>query len=109
VAAVCCCGVLTFATYGAFWGQAARQQRAIVAAVRDQYPAIPAGSLLLLAGAFPYAGPAQVFESAWDFPTALTVTSCDPPIRADIVTPRLTVEPSHIGTVIYGAIRKQYP
>jgi hypothetical protein len=109
VAAVCCCGVLTFATYGAFWGQAARQQRAIVAAVRDQYPVIPAGSVLLLDGACPYAGPAQVFESAWDFASALTVTYGDPTIRADIVTPRLTVEPSHIATVIYGSIRKQYP
>ena len=109
VAAICCCGFLVCATLGAFWGEAAQRQRDILAAVERRYPSFPPGAVLLLDGACPYVGPAQVFESAWDLAGALSVEYRDPTVRADIVTPRLTVEPTHIATVIYGAIEKEYP
>ncbi len=109
VTALCCCGFLVCSTLGAFWGQAAQQQAAILAAVERQYPTFPPSAVLLLDGACPYVGPAQVFESAWDLAGALSVEYRDPTVRADIVTPRLTVEPTHVTTVIYGAIKKEYP
>ncbi|MFN8515567.1 MAG: hypothetical protein U0841_23880 [Chloroflexia bacterium] len=109
VAVLCCCGVITFSTYGAFWGQASRQQMAILAAVRAQYPAFPAGDTLILDGACAYVGPAQVFESAWDFASALTVVNGYPAVLADIVTPRLTAEPPYLLTVLYGSFRNRYP
>jgi hypothetical protein len=109
VALLCCCGFVTFATFGQFWGRAADEQRAILAAFQRHYPDVPPGATFLLDGACPYAGPAQVFESAWDFSSALAVAYNDPMIKADIVTPRLTVEPTQVTTIIYGAIGKQYP
>lgn len=109
VTLVCCCGFVTFATFGAFWGRAASEQRAILIAFQRHYPDLPPGATFLLDGACPYAGPAQVFESAWDFSGALSVVYGDPTIKADIVTPRLTLESAQVTTLIYGAIGKQYP
>lgn len=109
VALLCCCGFVVCATIGSFWGEASAQQRAILDATRRDYATLPPGATLLLDGACPYAGPAPVFESAWDYAGALSVVYGDPGARADIVTPRLTLEPAHVSTVIYGALEKRYP
>jgi hypothetical protein len=109
VALLCSCGFVTLATFGAFWDRAADEQRAILVAFQRHYPELPPGSTFLLDGTCAYAGPALVFESAWDFSGALSVVYGDPTIKADIVTPRLTVEPTHVSTVIYSVLGKQYP
>ena len=109
VTLVCCCGFVICATLGEFWGDAAGEQYAILGAVRRDYAALPPGATLLLDGACPYVGPAQVFESAWDFAGALSVVYDDTAAKADIVTPRLTLEADHVATIIYGAIGKRYP
>ena len=68
VALLCCCGFVTFATFGEYWGQAADEQRAILVAFQRHYPDIPPGTTFLLDGACTYAGPALVFNRPGIFP-----------------------------------------
>lgn len=83
------------------WIDAYRAERDILAGIRERFPTLPAHSTMILDGVCPYIGPAIVFESNWDLAGALQVMYRDPTLRADVVTPRLSVGAAGITTSIY--------
>ena len=92
-----------------FWADAYRAERAVLAEIRRLIPAHPGPISLLLDGVCPYVGPAIVFESNWDLAGALAVVYGPPMMRADVVTPYLTVGDTAVTTSIYhGDITAHY-
>lgn len=94
VALLCTTGFLINNALASFWSAASRQQQEILADIRKQFPALPAGSTLILDGACPYIGPASVFESGWELVGALMMIYRDSALRAEIVTPNLKATPN---------------
>jgi hypothetical protein len=84
------------------WVRAYRREGEVLAAVERRFPRLAPGTSLLLDGVCPYIGPAIVFESPWDLRGALWVRYRDPSLRADVVTPNLTVGDDGIHTLLYG-------
>jgi cellulose synthase/poly-beta-1,6-N-acetylglucosamine synthase-like glycosyltransferase len=108
IAVVCASGFIIINTLASFWAQAYQQQQKILASIQTQFPIMPKNSTLILDGVCPYVGPAVVFESEWDLKGALQTIYHDPTLRADIVTPRLSVAKQGINTEIY-TFPSQYP
>jgi hypothetical protein len=108
VAGLCLAGVVVGNGLASYWADSARSQRRILNEVEASLPEVASGSAVLLAGVCPYAGPAPVYESPFDFAGALQILHRDPSIRADVVTERLAVEPRAITTTIYG-VEFRYP
>src|SRR5262245_32680684 len=92
VAAAAGTSVLIIGTIGAFWDEAYRREERILADIRLALPDLPREATLILDGVCPYSGPAVVFDSSWDLAGALRIVYRDFTIRADVVTPNLTVE-----------------
>lgn len=109
VALLCVAGFLVIQTIAPFWVEAYRQERAIVADIRQHFPALPSRSVLILDGVCPYVGPAIVFESSWDLSGALTIFYADKTLVADVVTPNMTVGENGLRTVIYESAERDYP
>jgi hypothetical protein len=95
-------------TIAAFWIEAYRREQAVLIGIHEHFPVLEPETTLLLDGICPYAGPATVFESSWDLWGALLLLYRDDSLRADVVTPRLTIEENHIVTTIYD-VREVYP
>jgi len=108
IAAICAGSFIIINTLASFWAQASQQQQHILASIQTQFPSMPKNSTLILDGVCPYIGPAVVFESEWDLKGALQTIYRDPTLRADIVTPRLSVTKQGINTEIY-TFPSQYP
>jgi hypothetical protein len=83
------------------WAEAYGKEQAILAGIERRFPTLPRHSTLLLDGMCPYVGPAVVFEANWDLAGALQTLYRDLTVKADIVTPRLTVTDDAIVTTIY--------
>lgn len=110
IASLCAGGTLTIGTLAAFWAAAYDEERAILSEIRQQFPTLPPETTLLLDGVCPYVGPAIVFESNWDLAGALRLLYRDWSLRADVVTPHLTVTEQGIATSLYhGSIQASYP
>jgi hypothetical protein len=107
--ALCAAGVLINTMLAGFWVSAHREEQRVLTAIREAFPAMPAGTTLLLDGVCPYAGPAIVFESSWDLAGALGVLYGDPAIVADVVSPRLVVTGTHVITQSYSDAVTSYP
>jgi hypothetical protein len=85
-----------------FWVVAYQQEQQLLARVRQSLPTVASHTTVLLDGFCPYVGPAIVFEAPWDLRGALWAMYRDSTLRADVVSPRLRVEPDSIVTRIYG-------
>lgn len=83
------------------WADAYATERAVLTGIQRRFPTLPRHSTLLLDGVCPYVGPAVVFEANWDLAGALQTLYRDLTLKADIVTPRLTVTDDAIVTTIY--------
>jgi hypothetical protein len=84
-----------------YWIEAYAAEQRVLASMHRRLPALSPNSTLLLDGVCPYAGPAVVFEANWDLAGALRTFYQDPTLKADVVTPRLTVTNAGIVTTIY--------
>ena len=71
VGVYCTCGFVVVSTLGAFWAAASKEQDAVLNELRTRLPALDRGTVLLLDGVCPYAGPGIVFETNWDVTGAL--------------------------------------
>jgi hypothetical protein len=110
VAAAAGTSVLIVGTIGAFWNEAYRREERILADIRVAFPDLPRETTLILDGVCPYSGPAVVFDSSWDLSGALRILYGDSTIRADVVTPNLTVEEAGLKASLYGGrLVSEYP
>ncbi|MBE9127586.1 MULTISPECIES: hypothetical protein [unclassified Coleofasciculus] len=111
VSLLCTSGFLINNTLASFWITAYRQEQAVLADIRRQFPTLPAGSTLILDGVCPYVGPAIIFESSWDLAGALMMFYRDYTLKADIVTPNLKVKGDGLSTSLYGiyGAKENYP
>lgn len=101
VGLLCASGFLINNTLASSWVAASRRQHEILTDIRNHVPALPAGSTLILDGTCPYVGPGIVFESSWDLRGALVMAYGDASLKADVVSPRLTVREEGLSTYIY--------
>ncbi|MEK6321646.1 MAG: hypothetical protein AABN33_08180 [Acidobacteriota bacterium] len=108
IALVCMSGFLLNNTIAAFWISASRQQKEVIAAVRQQFPTLRSETTLFLDGVCPYTGPGIVFECYWDVSGMLKVYYADPSLKGDIVKHNLKIEEQGLSTSIYGE-RRVYP
>jgi len=102
-------GFLVTQTLASFWVEAYRKERAILSDIRQHFPTLSSGSVLIVDGVCPYVGPAVVFESSWDLAGALTTLYADRTLAADVVTPNMTVGENGLRTVLYESIEHDYP
>lgn len=108
VALLCSGGFLLNNTIASFWITASRQQREIIAAVRQKFSTLPPDTTLILDGVCPYTGPGIVFECYWDVSGMLRTYYHDSSIRGDVAKRNLQVSEQGLDTRIYGE-RKIYP
>jgi hypothetical protein len=108
IALLCMSGFLINNTIASFWIAAYRQQKDILAHVRQQFPTLPTGSTLLLDGVCPYIGPGIVFEANWDVAGALRIFYRDRTLAGDVVKPNLKIKEDGISISIYSG-ESQYP
>jgi hypothetical protein len=101
VGAYCACGFVVVSTLGAFWAAASKEQHAVLNELRTRLPALDRGTVLLLDGVCPYAGPAVVFETDWDLTGALRVLYRDPTLLGNVVDPNVKVLPDRIVRSFY--------
>jgi hypothetical protein len=110
IASLCAGGTLTINTVALFWEAAYDQELTILSEIRQRFPTLHSETTLLLDGTCPYRGPAIVFESNWDLASALRLFYRDWTLRADVVTPNLTVTEQGISTSLYhGSLQTLYP
>jgi hypothetical protein len=109
VAALCFMGAVVVSALATFWAVAWQREDRILDEFRSRVASLPSSSSVILAGTCPYFGPAIVFESPWDLRGALRLFYRDQTLRADVVTPRLTVGPSGVRTTMYGLDVNFYP
>lgn len=101
-AALCAIGFTLINTTGLYWGAAAATQRKVLAGLRQDVPTLPPGTALLLDGVCPYVGPAPVFETWWDFSSALRLVYNDNSLVGDVVKPGIEIAAEGIYTRMYG-------
>jgi hypothetical protein len=104
--AVC---VFINASLGAFWAEAYQRQVDVIASIKREYPEFPGPGILIIDGVCPYVGPAVVFESPWDLTGALHVLYGQYGLKADIITPSMTVtESGLVASLYFGTIVTKY-
>ncbi len=108
LALLCTSGFLTNNTIASFWLAAYRQQKQVLAGIRQELPSLPSHTVLILDGVCPYIGPGIVFECYWDTGGALKMLYHDPTLEGDVITRKLKVEDQGLVTRIYGWERR-YP
>jgi hypothetical protein len=88
---LCAAECLVTLTLAENWVEASRRQQPILAGIREQFPRLEPGTVILLDGACPYVGPGIVFEGAWDLASALRLESGQDGIEADLIRPGVEV------------------
>lgn len=96
-------------TVAAFWIDAARQQDELITRIRQQFPELPGGTMLLLDGICPFHGPAPVFATGWDTTGMLQLIYDDPTLRGDIVKPNTELTPAGVRTMLFDDVINVYP
>ena len=94
-------GTLRIEQIASYWTEAPAIQGKVLAAARSDLKGIPPRSFVMLDNVCPYHGPAVIFEAPWDVSGALSLTT-GKEIRADAVSPRMTLRPNGLATSIYG-------
>jgi hypothetical protein len=88
---------------------AARQQQAIMADIRQEFPELRSVNTLLLDGVCPFEGPAPVFATGWDVTGMLQLTYHDRALRGDVVKPNTVVTTTGIRTMLFDDVINLYP
>ncbi|RVT94521.1 hypothetical protein [Sphingomonas crocodyli] len=91
---------IRIADIGHYWTTAAARQWQLLDKAKVQLAGVPAGDMVIIDGVCPYIGPGIVFETYWDSSSALGLT-LGRPIRADVVTDRLTWGDRQVETITY--------
>jgi hypothetical protein len=99
---LCACGLVVIATEASYWRAASQKQRDVLADIRNHFPVLPHGTILLLDGICPYIGPGIVFETHWDTSGALQILYGDPTLAGDVISSKVSVLPNRLVTSIYG-------
>jgi hypothetical protein len=86
----------------AWWVTSYRLEREIVAAIRDRLPSIPPNAAVVLDGACHTIGVGLSFHSQYDLAGALALAYGDTTVRADVVSPSLSVRRDGLHTEKYG-------
>jgi hypothetical protein len=102
-------GTLLTGTVAGFWVDAWRQQQALIETIQQRFPALPAGSALLLDGICPYEGPAPVFATGWDTTGMLQLTYLDRSLRGDVMKPNTVLTPEGVRTMLFDDVINLYP
>jgi hypothetical protein len=98
------------AAFGAFvvdaqlrswWVASYRLEREIIAAIRERLPSIPPNTAVVLDGACHTVGVGLSFHSQYDLAGALALAYGDTTVRADVVSPSLTVRRDGLHTEKY--------
>lgn len=97
-------GFLIVNAIGCFWATAYQRQNTIVASIRERFPVLPQGSVLILDGVCPSIGPAPVFEFDYDLAGTLRIDYDNPDLRADVVSPVMKVGEHGLTSVTYGYV-----
>lgn len=108
VALLCFSGFLISNVLGNFWVKAYQEELRILAAIEEEFPSLAQGSTLLLDGVCPEIGAAIVFNGPVDLGGAVATRYEDPTLRANRVTPELTIDSAG---VTIGTFRREtfYP
>lgn len=104
----CSSGFLINNINASFWTTAYQHQQDIIAALREQYPAMPVGSTVLLDGFCPYVGSGVVFETNWDVTGMLRLNFHNKDLTGDVVKPNLQIRNDGISLRSYG-MDSHYP
>jgi hypothetical protein len=91
------------------WADAAREQEAVIAAIHERFPDVPAGTTLLLDGLCPYVGPAPVFATGWDVTGMLQLTYDKRDVRGDVIKPNSEATPEGLRTTLFDDVINVYP
>jgi hypothetical protein len=103
IVAVVSAGSFLFDAYLiSWWVTAYTVEREVLSAVREIFPALPAHTSLILDGACRQPGSGVSFHSAYDLRGALALEYGDTTLRADVVSPNLTVHSDGLHTRQYG-------
>jgi hypothetical protein len=103
IAIACTAGVVIINSLAVMWVAAAEEQYAVLNDIQGHFPSLAPGTVLILDGLCQYKGPAVVFEGGtWDLTGAIWMRYGDASIKADLVTPRLSVTKDSIVTQMYG-------
>lgn len=92
-----------------YWVLAAHRQDVVLATVRQNMPALPTHSTLILDGFCPYEGPGPVFESNWYATGALRLTRNDETLFADILSEQLGWDSKGVHSLVPGEDYRAYP
>jgi hypothetical protein len=102
--------VFVNASLGALWAEAYRRAVDVIVSIKREYPEFPGRGSLIIDGICPYVGPAVVFDSSWDLTGALQVLYGQHGLKADIITPNMTVTDHGLVASLYsGLIVTHYP
>ena len=91
---------LRIADVGQYWSMAATRQWQLLDQAKADMAKVPAGGTVIIDGVCPYIGPGIVYETYWDSSSALSLT-LGRPIKADVVTDRLTWGADKVETITY--------
>jgi hypothetical protein len=108
ISLLCVGGFLLNNAIAMFWTDASHQQKAVIDAVRREFPVLAPDTTLILDGVCPYAGPGIVFECYWDVGGMLKTYYHDTTLQGDIVKRNIRIEEEGLYTFIYGD-QKLYP
>lgn len=91
VTLICVSGFIVNSHIASFWVAANEQQHKLLDEIQLTFPALSAGTTLIVDGQCRYHGPATVFESNRDLEGALKLLYQDNTIRANIITPNIDI------------------
>lgn len=76
--------------------------------VPQEYPALPADTVLLLDGICRGHGPGIVFETKWDVTGMLQLEYGDTTLLGDVMGPRTEIRPDSMTTLLYDDVTHTY-
>jgi hypothetical protein len=107
IGAICGLNCLVVSGIAHFWVDGARQQAAVMRSVKDNVPALPHGSVLLLDGFCRYIGPGIVFEGD-DVAGSLQLAFGDFSLNGDVISPNMHFGDATVETIMYGQPEATY-
>ena len=101
VAVYCASGFAMNNTLASYWIEARHRQEEVLAKIKRAFVTLPSGTTLLVDGVCRYVGPGIVFETEWDMAGAVQLLYGDPTLRANVLNPRLRLQPDSVILPIY--------
>lgn len=101
VAVYCASGFAMNNTLASYWIEARHRQEEVLAKIKRAFVTLPSGTMLLVDGVCRYVGPGIVFEAELDMGGAVQLLYRDPTLRANVLNPRLRLQPDSVILPIY--------